>query len=202
MLKRNRRRVNMTMKPCMSRNVVNIKLKMGDKGENVKKVQIMLMDLVELYPSIPILEIDGIYGEDTMKSVKRFQELMGIYDTGTVDMVTWNKLQLIHSKKNALESNLRQEDIEGNEGLDESNNVVKEGSKGRYVIELQEYINKVANIFPAIPKVVIDGIFGPKTKNALITFQRMFNLEADGIAGQITWATLYNASLGKIMPSS
>ena len=200
---RKKRKVNMSMKPSMNRNMINhsnIKIKKGEQGENVKKLQEMLVDLVELYPSIPMLKIDGMYGEETMKSVKRFQELMGIYDTGIVDMLTWSKLQLIHSKRSALESNLRHE-VSDNEGLDQSNNVVKEGSQGRYVAELQEYINKVANIFPAVPKVKIDGFFGPETKNSIITFQRMFGLEPDAVVGQITWTTLYNASLGKITPN-
>lgn len=202
MLKRNRKRVNMSMKSCMNRNLANIKMKVGNEGENIKRLQKMLFDLVEYYPSIPKIEIDGIYGENTKRAVKRFQELMGIYDTGVVDINTWNKLQLIYSKKNALEINSRNSNERDEKDIEEQKNVVKEGSQGKYVVELQEYINKVANFFPSIPKVTIDGIFGPKTKSALITFQRMFNLESDGIAGEITWATLYNASLGKIMPSN
>lgn len=191
----------MSMKSCMNRNFSNIKMKIGEKGEEIKKLQTMLMDLVEFYPSLPSIEIDGIYGENTKKVVKRFQELMGIYDTGIVDINTWNKLQLIHSKKKALEVNLRCSNERETKNIEEQNNVIKEGSNGKYVFELQEYINKVSNFFPSIPKVTIDGIFGPKTKNALIIFQRMFNLESDGIAGEITWTTLYNASLGKIIPS-
>lgn len=177
----------------------NIKLKKCDSNDEVKRLQEMLMEIRELYPSMPKILVDGIFGENTFLCVKRFQELMGIYDTGNVDIITWNKLNLMYSKKQALKSNLRgniSEQIRVNEEL------IKFGSKGPKVTELQEYINKVAILFPAIPKIKIDGIFGEKTKEAVITFQRMFSLDTDGIVGEITWTTLYNASLGKLMPNS
>lgn len=177
----------------------NIKLKKGDSNEDVKRLQEMLMEIRELYPSMIKIEIDGVYGNNTFMCVKRFQELMGIYDTGSVDMITWNKLNLIYSKKQALKSNLRS-DISEKVRVDEK--LIKFGSKGSRVTELQEYINKVSIIFPTVPKIKIDGIFGNETKNAVMTFQRMFNLDADGIVGEITWTTLYNASLGKLIPNS
>ena len=205
MLKR-RRHVRLSMKPLMNRsnnqriNMNHIKMKFGDEGEDVKKIQEMLVDITFFYPSIPDIKVDGIYGENTQKAVKRFQELMGIYDTGVLDQITLNKLNLIHSKRKAIKENTRTEEKITDDI--KFNDILKQGSKGKYVIELQEYINKVSNLFPAIPKVTIDGLFGVKTKEAVITFQRLFNLKVDGIVGEITWTTLYNASLGKIIPSN
>lgn len=39
--------------------------------------------------------------------------------------------------------------------------------------------------------VVIDGIFGSGTRNAILAFQRQFGLTADGIVGQVTWNRLF-----------
>ena len=178
----------------------DMKLKPGDSSEDVRLLQEILVDITEIYPTIPEITVDGIYGEKTRAAVKRFQELMGIYDTGIVDNITWNKLLLIYSKKKAMNDNIREAKEE--DGLDLSSNVIKLGSKGRYVIELQEYINKVANLYPAIPKLSIDGVFGDKTHDAVVKFQTLFNLEPDGIVGNITWNTLYNASLGKLTPGN
>ena len=38
--------------------------------------------------------------------------------------------------------------------------------------------------------VAVDGIFGQKTKNAVIAFQRAHGLSADGIVGKNTWRAL------------
>jgi peptidoglycan hydrolase-like protein with peptidoglycan-binding domain len=42
-------------------------------------------------------------------------------------------------------------------------------------------------VYPAIPKLAADGIFGKRTKNAVIAFQKQFGLSADGIIGPATW---------------
>mgnify|MGYP004516020121 CR=1 FL=1 len=179
-------------------NLRNIRLKKGDENEEVKHLQEMLSEIREFYPSIKSLEVDGKFGDNTYLAVKRFQELMGIYDTGNVDIKTWNKLNLIYTKKHALKSNVRGE-INENEKIEEK--VLKIGSQGKKVTELQEYINKVSIIFPAVSKVEINGIFNDKTYESVTTFQRMFNLQSDGIVGEITWNALYNASLGKMLPT-
>ena len=51
--------------------------------------------------------------------------------------------------------------------------------------------------YPAIPKISSpDGIFGTETENAVLEFQRIFSLSADGIVGKATWyriQSIYNA---------
>lgn len=63
--------------------------------------------------------------------------------------------------------------------LGDSNNDVK-------TIQLQ--LNRIAENFPAIPHISdADGVFGVTTENAVLAFQRIFNLAADGIVGKATW---------------
>ena len=45
-----------------------------------------------------------------------------------------------------------------------------------------------------------DGIFGQKTKNAVIAFQRQHKLTQDGIAGEKTQRLLYSADAKKYVP--
>jgi len=68
--------------------------------------------------------------------------------------------------------------------------VLQMGSTGQNVRIIQEQLNAVSNNYPAIPKLKVDGIFGNNTRNAVQTFQRIFQLAADGIVGFSTWYKL------------
>ena len=61
------------------------------------------------------------------------------------------------------------------------------GSSGTKVRQLQEQLNRIAKNFPAIPTVTADGIYGEQTAQAVETFQRIFDLPANGIADYPTW---------------
>ncbi len=61
------------------------------------------------------------------------------------------------------------------------------GSRGRSVAQLQTALNRISQSFPAIPKLRVDGIFGPGTEAAVRVFQRVFGLTEDGIVGRQTW---------------
>ena len=65
---------------------------------------------------------------------------------------------------------------------------LQNGSTGPYVVILQTSLNRIAQNYPAIPKIpAVDGIFGSRTKAAVITFQQIFGLTPDGIVGPATW---------------
>ncbi len=70
------------------------------------------------------------------------------------------------------------------------------GSTGEYVVQVQASLNQVAQDYPSIPTVALDGIFGPATENAVRVFQRIFNLTEDGIVGKATWYRLVQLYVG------
>ena len=62
------------------------------------------------------------------------------------------------------------------------------GSTGPNVVVLQVSLNRIAQNYPAIPKIpTIDGIFGSRTEAAVRALQQIFGLTADGIVGPATW---------------
>lgn len=65
---------------------------------------------------------------------------------------------------------------------------LRNGSTGPYVVIIQTSLNRIAQNYPAIPKIPnVDGIFGPKTEASVKAFQQVFGLDADGIVGPATW---------------
>ena len=67
---------------------------------------------------------------------------------------------------------------------------VRRGDIGVNVSFLQVALNRISQNYPAIPKVEMDGVFGPATDAAVRAFQSIFSLTVDGIVGQATWYKL------------
>lgn len=64
--------------------------------------------------------------------------------------------------------------------------VLRKGSKGEWVKILQGRL--VVNGY----KLAVDGIYGEKTRIAVLMYQEDKGLQVDGIVGKNTWAKLYN----------
>ena len=65
------------------------------------------------------------------------------------------------------------------------------GSSGPNVVVIQASLNRIAQNYPAIPKLSnVDGIFGSRTEASVRAFQRIFGLTPDGIVGPATWYEL------------
>ena len=68
---------------------------------------------------------------------------------------------------------------------------LRRGSSGPNVVVVQVEINRIAQNYPAIPKIAnVDGIFGSRTEASVRAFQEIFDLEPDGIVGKATWYAL------------
>ena len=63
--------------------------------------------------------------------------------------------------------------------------VIKKGSKGDWVVIAQ------GRLVVAGYKIEVDGVFGPKTEEAVKKFQADHHLTVDGIIGKNTWSALY-----------
>ncbi|MCL2696384.1 MAG: peptidoglycan-binding protein, partial [Clostridiales bacterium] len=61
------------------------------------------------------------------------------------------------------------------------------GSRGSDVRLIQTFLNDIRVVHPGLPQVAVDGIFGPQTQAAVISFQSRFGLVPDGIVGPLTW---------------
>lgn len=66
-------------------------------------------------------------------------------------------------------------------------NVLKSGTSGVDVIVLQQLLNEAPT---TVPKIQLDGQFGPSTTEAVKTFQRAKGLTPDGVLGPVTWKAL------------
>ena len=71
-------------------------LDIGASGNKVRQIQEQLNTIAEAYPAVPVVTADGIYGSETQNSVRIFQSIFGLDQTGIVDYPTWYKIQEIY----------------------------------------------------------------------------------------------------------
>ena len=68
---------------------------------------------------------------------------------------------------------------------------LRRGSSGPNVVVVQTELNRIAQNYPAIPKLAtVDGIYGSRTEASVRAFQQIFDLTPDGIVGPATWYAL------------
>lgn len=157
-------------------------LKIGSQGFTVREIQYYLAVIGAYYDAVLPVDITGYFGEETEKSVKSFQQVFGLPQTGVVDRQTWNDIYRAYA------------------GIAESvpfdtesavvlypGTVLKEGSSGEYVRILQEYLSYINQSYPEIPAVKNTGYFGPLTKQSVLAFQKRFGLPQTGVVGGAVW---------------
>ena len=71
-------------------------LENGATGQKVRQIQEQLNTIAGAYPAIPKINVDGIYGPATAESVRAFQKIFRLPQTGTVDYRTWYKISEIY----------------------------------------------------------------------------------------------------------
>lgn len=117
--------------------------------------------------------VDGIFGAKTYAAVTAFQKANSLGVDGIVGKLTWGKLYGV-SPAMPVETTA----VVGRP-------MVSYGSRGDAVRKLQELLNALGYDCGSV-----DGIFGSKTKAAVLAFQKANGLGVDGIVGPLTWAKL------------
>ncbi|MCL2753003.1 MAG: N-acetylmuramoyl-L-alanine amidase [Defluviitaleaceae bacterium] len=148
-------------------------LRIGSRGDAVRQIQHCLNNVGMAHPSIPRLNTDGIFGQQTHNAVVAFQRIFGLNPDGVVGPLTWDRLMReCHLHPAYPGSPLRV------------------GSNGEAVRRIQSCLNNVSIRHPSIGTLNADGIFGVRTESSVRAFQRIFGLTADGVVGPVTWARL------------
>lgn len=74
--------------------------------------------------------------------------------------------------------------------------VLDVGSSGAKVRQIQEQLNTIGEAYPALPAIAADGIYGPRTKEAVRKFQNIFGLPETGIVDYSTWYKIQEIYVG------
>ncbi len=148
-------------------------LQLGSRGTMVVQLQ-MLLNQHGFH-----LATDGDFGPLTYAAVRSFQASLGLTVDGIAGPLTLAALHQTLGQGNASASPVAASPVTFPEGY------LHEGDTGNAVATLQADLTKLGYNTHGI-----DGIFGPNTLNAVVSFQRANNLPSYGLVGSITWGAL------------
>ncbi len=159
--------------------------------EAITNLQRYLYQLSFTDPRIPPVPVDGVYGENTVRAIRAFQQAAGLPPTGQVDQETWDIIYLAYLE--SLEATGRTEPLYlfprhpetysvglGDEGL-----II---SAIRYL--LRELMIDYGGEFEDIP---LAGTFDTVTEGAVRRFQQLHGLPVTGRVDRVTWNRMVTA---------
>ena len=156
-------------------------LRIGMQSIEVSMHQYYLAVIGAYYEAVMPVEVTGYFGEQTERSVKSFQRVFGLAQTGVVDRATRN--DLFRAYQGIVESVPPQYTYVALY----PNTVLREGASGDSVKIIQQYLTYINRSYPNIPAVSDTGYFGPLTRQSVTAFQRQFGIDPTGIVGAVTW---------------
>ena len=170
-------------------------LRLGSRGRSVALIQRAINRISQNFPAIPKLTVDGVFGSGTQSAVTAFQRIFGLEADGVVGRVTWNAIERVYGGVLGLSelqsAGLRYEDL-----VWDAPEPVRQGDRGERVSQLQFLLAIVGQFVNEVPSPAVDGIFGPATRQAVVSFQRYQGLPETGEADQRTWDALYDVYMG------
>ena len=159
-------------------------LSIGMQSDEVRMLQYYLAVIGAYYEAVQPVEITGYFGEMTEKSVKSFQRVFGLPQTGMVDRATRNdRYRAYRGIAETVKPDYTAVALY-------PGTVLREGNSSSSVRIIQEYLTFIHGTYPNIPAVNNTGYFGPITKQAVTEFQRQFGINPTGIVGAVTWDSI------------
>lgn len=158
----------------------------GMTGQAVQLLQYFLSIVGAYYDELPRIsaeQVDGIFGPQTRDAVVAYQRMLGLPQTGVVDRPTWTAL--VSTYESVVRIRPIEELLPGVAGFPSV--FLVEGMRGDEVREAQQLINFIARVYPNIPTVTVDGVFGPGTRAAVVALQTQFGFPPSGTIGPLTW---------------
>ena len=169
-------------------------LKQGDRGTSVFTLQRQLNRITKDYPFLGLLTVDGIFGSSMTSTVKKFQKQFNLTADGVVGRQTWYKISYIYVSVKDLAELTSEGEVSSGTLSDGTwgGTVLRTGSTGSAVEQLQFWLNTLAQYESSIPSLTVDGVYGTGTANAVRAFQRKYGLTVDGVVGRATWTEVYD----------
>ena len=161
-------------------------LRLGDSGIGVRTVRFYLAFLGYFLPELPMISLSDDFDQELLDAVYTFQRLYGLTVDGVVGRRTWNALQNVYEQTlYTLPEDYQRFAREVYPGR-----FLVRGDRGEQVALMQERLNQISREDETLPSLVVDGIFGPATQQAVLTLQRQLGFDPTGAVGPVLWSQI------------
>lgn len=167
-------------------------LKEGDTDGLVLELQYLLAVIAYFDDQLPIPPVSGVFDQRTKKALMAFQRQYGLEPTGVLNQPTLNRLVAVYRDTRA---NVPQNVLPDNSLLYPGRYLLR-GSRGDDVTDLQNLLNRAAETHSFVPRVDVDGVFGPGTEAAVRAVQQHENFDVNGIVGPLLWNRIADLAKG------
>ena len=165
---------------------------LGSAGNPVLAIQRDLRRIRKNYPAIPnITSSLGIYDQETVNAVKKFQEIFSLPVTGSVDKATWYKIKYVYTSVKKL-SDLYSEGLSESEATFLYEDELNYGDTGIEVEHIHYYLDAIAFLDPDIPRLKTNSIYNDNSITMVKAFQEKYGLPVTGIFTYKDWDILRN----------
>ena len=138
---------------------------------------------------IPLVNPDGIYGDETVAAVEAFQLANGIPVTGEVDNATWTAIY-----EAFLAALTRREAPHGIMPFPSENGYeVSDGERSDTVMAIQLVLRLLANLYDDIEGNNTGGVYDEPTAADVRAFQSRHGLPVTGKVDKTTWNAMADA---------
>lgn len=139
--------------------------------------------------AIPLVNPDGIYGDETRAAVSAFQQMRSLPITGNTDQATWNAVFAEYT--DATERRAEPRPI--SPFPSERDYVIKDGERSDIAAIVQFMLRLLADTYDGIEGNAPEGVFNESTAADVREFQRINGLPVTGEVDKVTWNALAKA---------
>lgn len=154
-------------------------------GRPVFSLQTMLRVLATRNPAIPMVVPDGIYGENTMRSVTALQRERNLPATGVVDLATWEAVTQAFAQ--ALPELMPPQPLRITLNPEQ---IIRAGEQNAHLFLVQAMFHVLSGSYTGAPDPPATGVLDEQTGAAVLWLQGLAGLPPTGEIGRSEWRVL------------
>ncbi|MBE6161636.1 MAG: spore cortex-lytic protein [Firmicutes bacterium] len=165
-------------------------VRLGSVGNPVLAIQRDLRRIRKNYPAIPdITNTLGIYDDETVEAVKKFQEIFNLPKTGIVNKSTWYKIKYVYNSVKKL-ADIYSEGLSQDEITFLYTDELAYGDTGIEVEYVHYFLDALAFLDKDIPRLPTNSIYTNNTISMVKAFQSKYGLPVTGKFTYSDWQLL------------